>query len=333
VSPFWIQVCVLLLAVALGWALLRAGALAWLKRLLGGQASDAQAFAQTRPHYEDDGAPQATPKADGELVVKQLCLAYMQGDTVAINTAQARLLRMHDRGDELARHLQLVFESLALIERTKSQDTLTSRLQVATLNVKEACALAPEMLTVQHRNELIGVLQEAASGRLEELNNKPAKRRARPLAVDDNYTGPYVMRGGRSRPADAAFLAWTSGELWQMLQAVAKPAHPVDRHFLLQCIVSSTYKQRTDPEMRRACREHAELYLAECPKLLPALKREWKGDVYHVSVFEHYATVLTEDGEIDQAVEVCRTAIGYGLHDNTKSGYEGRILRILKKKR
>ena len=48
-------------------------------------------------------------------------------------------------------------------------------------------------------------------------------------------------------------------------------------------------------------------------------------------MFPYLATVLTEDGHYDEAIEVCRKAINFGLDDGTKSGFAGRIERIRKK--
>ncbi|MFO7911047.1 MAG: hypothetical protein R6V15_02680 [Desulfotignum sp.] len=51
-----------------------------------------------------------------------------------------------------------------------------------------------------------------------------------------------------------------------------------------------------------------------------------------IPVFKMLDIMLEEDGAYDQAVEVCRTALDNGLEDGTKTGFEGRIQRILKKK-
>jgi hypothetical protein len=51
-----------------------------------------------------------------------------------------------------------------------------------------------------------------------------------------------------------------------------------------------------------------------------------------IPVFKMLAIMLEEDGAYDQAVAVCRTALDNGLEDGTKTGFEGRIKRILKKK-
>jgi hypothetical protein len=112
-----------------------------------------------------------------------------------------------------------------------------------------------------------------------------------------------------------------------MLRALSVPTHPIDRHHLLQQIVKATYKSRRDPAMAQKCREIAELHLTEFPRIAPALKRDI-GFLPRVLTFQHYATLLTEAGEFDRAVEVCETAMEYGLGDRTKGGFPARIARI-----
>lgn len=73
------------------------------------------------------------------------------------------------------------------------------------------------------------------------------------------------------------------------------------------------------------------MHVTEFPEIAPALKRDMGGVLPRVSTFQHLATVLTETGEFAGAIRVRELAIEYGLQDNTKSGFEGRIERIKKK--
>lgn len=141
----------------------------------------------------------------------------------------------------------------------------------------------------------------------------------------------YTTRQDKSVRTDAAFDAWTSGDLDQMLKAAKTETNPIDRHFLLQSIVDISYRQRKTEKYKNLCIEYAELHLKEFPAIAPALKKDMDGVLPRISTFQHYSTVLTEDGEFDKAMSICNLAIEYGLHDNTKSGYRGRIERIKKK--
>ena len=140
-----------------------------------------------------------------------------------------------------------------------------------------------------------------------------------------------VRRLRKSVPVDDAFRAWTSGDLAQMLKAASTKTNPIDRHFLLQSIVDATYKLRKEEKYRKLCIEYAEKHLKELPDIAPALKEDMDGTLPRITTFQHYSTVLTEDREYEKAISICKKAIEYGLHDNTISGFEGRITRIKKK--
>lgn len=83
--------------------------------------------------------------------------------------------------------------------------------------------------------------------------------------------------------------------------------------------------------MRSKCREIAEMHISEFPSIAPVLERDMGGTLPRVSTFQHLATVLTEDGEHDRAIEVCELGRSFGLHDGTRGDFEGCIDRIKKK--
>lgn len=140
----------------------------------------------------------------------------------------------------------------------------------------------------------------------------------------------FTLRQGKSVAVDEAFEAWTSGDLELMLKAVKSKTNPIDRHFLLQSIVGTTYKLRKEEKFRNLCIEYSEKHLEEFPELAPALKDEMGGSLPRITTFQNYATVLTENKNFDKAIDICIHALSYGLHDNTKSGFNGRIQRIEK---
>ncbi len=142
----------------------------------------------------------------------------------------------------------------------------------------------------------------------------------------------YTIRMGKSVPVDDAFCAWTSGDLNAMLNALHIKTNLIDRHFLLMGIVAATYKNRSDEKMRALCSQIAEMHLAEFATIAPALKKDMDGPLPRVTTFQLYATLLSEQGEFERAIEVCQRALAYGLHDNTQSGFEGRIERLKKQK-
>ncbi len=155
-----------------------------------------------------------------------------------------------------------------------------------------------------------------------------------PLIQPASEEGPvaYVTRLGKSRPADEAWHAWMSADLDRMLSALDTKTNIIDRHFLLMAIVEQTYKRRSDPQIACTCARVAQLHISEFPHIAPALKKEFDGRLPRVSTFQQYATLLTDQGEYDKAIDVCKKALSFGLRDNTQSGFEGRIQRISKKR-
>lgn len=161
------------------------------------------------------------------------------------------------------------------------------------------------------------------------LTNPPEAMRCDCGFYFKKVTVTKTLRQGKCVPVDDVFNAWTSGDLDEMLKAVNTKTNPIDRHFLLQSIVSETYKLRKNKKYRKLCIEHSEKHLKEFGGIAPALKEDI-GFLPRIATFQHYATVLTEDGEFEKAIAICKQAMQYGLHDGTKSGYAGRIERIKK---
>jgi len=141
----------------------------------------------------------------------------------------------------------------------------------------------------------------------------------------------YVHREGALRNADEVFKAWTSGDITRMEKAIGHRTNPSDRHFLLLHLCAETHKRRAEPQMRAKFLGYARQHLDEFRMLAPALKREFHGTLPRVPSFQTLATVLAEDGAFEEAIEVCELALGYGLEDGTRSGFEGRITRIRRK--
>ena len=140
----------------------------------------------------------------------------------------------------------------------------------------------------------------------------------------------FILRQGKYVPVGDAFSAWTSGDINEMLEAESTKTNSVDRHYFLQSIVGEAYKLRKDEKYKQLCIEYADKHLREFPSIVQVLKDEVGGILPRVTIFQHYAIVLAENGEYGKAIKVCKQAIEYGLYDNTKSGFEGRITRIKK---
>lgn len=166
--------------------------------------------------------------------------------------------------------------------------------------------------------------------KLKSSTNKPTSHR-KSKGRDELKAVKYISRCGETVEADDAFEAWTSGDLDSMVNALDTETNLVDRHFLLMALVDNAYKVRSQPVSGALLRKVAEMHIAEFPEIEPVLEKNMGGTLPRVSTFQKYATYLTEIEEYERAIEVCEIAISFGLKDNTKSGYEGRIERIKKK--
>lgn len=130
---------------------------------------------------------------------------------------------------------------------------------------------------------------------------------------------------------DEVYNATYSGDLNKMLNATELKTTPKNRHFLLQSIVTETYKLRKEEKYKNICLTFSEKHLKEFSVIAPNLIDKINTSLPRVSTFQNYSTLLTELGEFEKAKSVCELAISFGLEDGTKGGYQSRIERINKK--
>jgi len=144
----------------------------------------------------------------------------------------------------------------------------------------------------------------------------------------NNYESvTYRGRGSKTLEASEGFKANISNDFNQMLEAVNSKSDLVDRHFLLQTIISESYKKRNEDVFKEYCLKYSDIYLSEVDSLLTALKKEY-GDLPRVTIFQNYSTLLVELKQYDKAIKICEIAISFGLKDGTKGGFESRIEKI-----
>lgn len=147
-----------------------------------------------------------------------------------------------------------------------------------------------------------------------------------------NEVKSYHTRGGALVESDDRHQAAFSGDFNRMLKQLYNKGDPIDTHFLYLGLVGQTYSRRKEPKARELFKklaiEHVEAFDTICRPLMNEFNI-----LPRVPTFQYLATVYTEDGEYEKAIEVCEKAIAFGLNDGTKGGYEGRIERIKKKMR
>lgn len=104
------------------------------------------------------------------------------------------------------------------------------------------------------------------------------------------------------------------------------------RHRLYQQVIEHCYRGREEDAVRYALIHYAQAHIAEFDEISKPLKKQNGGKLPQVATFKHYAAILTEAGQYDEAIAVCEKALSYDLKDGTKTGYQGRIERIEKLK-
>jgi len=140
----------------------------------------------------------------------------------------------------------------------------------------------------------------------------------------------YHSRGGTTVECDERYDASQSGDFNRMLGQLYKKGDPVDTHFIYLHLIDQAYSGRKDPKMRALFKKLSIEHIEKFASIRGPLTKEI-GILPHVPTFQYLATVYTEDGEYEKAIEVCEKAIAFGMDDGTKSGYQGRIERVKKK--
>jgi hypothetical protein len=138
------------------------------------------------------------------------------------------------------------------------------------------------------------------------------------------------LRNGSLVESDERHKASISCDCSQMLKQLYKKGDPIDTHFLYLHLVDNAYSRRKEPEMRALFKKLALEHVVKFDIIRGPLLKDM-GMLPHVPTFQYLATVYTEDGEYDKAIEVCEKAIAFDLHDWTKGDYQARIERIKKK--
>jgi hypothetical protein len=108
---------------------------------------------------------------------------------------------------------------------------------------------------------------------------------------------------------------------------------PWQRHLIYTRNIEAVYRKRkaSDDAHDRAI-DLSEKYINELQDLKPAVFERFGDEPKVILAFKLLTIILEEDGEYDRAVAICQAALANGIDDGTKTGFEGRIGRIFKKK-
>ncbi|MFH2093459.1 MAG: hypothetical protein ABIJ31_13960 [Pseudomonadota bacterium] len=123
------------------------------------------------------------------------------------------------------------------------------------------------------------------------------------------------------------------GDLPTDLTALKKVKNPLKRHLLYTYKMDAAYKiRKTESEAHDLVIEYGQAYVDDFKNLESAVLEHFGDAPKVVTPFKQLAIVLEEDQSYDLAMTVCKAALKLGIEDGTKTGYKGRMERILKKK-
>lgn len=132
----------------------------------------------------------------------------------------------------------------------------------------------------------------------------------------------------RAEQIQNAISCGTLAELEKLLLDVKSP---LDRHLLLSALAKKLYDLRDQPSMRAKFYEYGGIYANEFDVMLPTIKEDREAWEVAAPLFKWLAIAMEEDRRFDEALDLCRKALDWGLDDGTKTGYAGRMNRIKKK--
>lgn len=160
------------------------------------------------------------------------------------------------------------------------------------------------------RKKISGADEETAQG-LEELESGPSD----------------------SGPADSDQAVMEMTDPIEALKLAYKISDPWHRHLVYTKGIDHAYKKRSSDKAMRTCViEYGQSYIKRFDSLKKAVFDHFGDSPKAVPVFKQLAIVFEEDKAFDKAIKICGAAISYGLDDGTKTGYDGRIERLEKKK-
>ena len=132
-------------------------------------------------------------------------------------------------------------------------------------------------------------------------------------------------------------------KIW-LMDLDARGDEPITRHFIYNSLIELYYRQR---ETRADALESSVRYCIEdierIGRFIAAWKQEEKRiaasvghkipkdeeiEIPRIPSFQRLIIIYEKQGKIKEAIELCQHAIGLGLHDNTKGGFEGRLARL-----
>jgi hypothetical protein len=126
--------------------------------------------------------------------------------------------------------------------------------------------------------------------------------------------------------------ALASEDIGAMESALEETKDPILRNQLLGQINIHYYRLRSDPESRKIFYSFASMHIEEASAVLDALSETGEERPDRYDSFRMLAIAMGEDERYDDAVDICKKALALGLENGTKTGFEGRISRLERKR-
>jgi tetratricopeptide (TPR) repeat protein len=114
-----------------------------------------------------------------------------------------------------------------------------------------------------------------------------------------------------------------------------KDSHPIHRHFIYNALIDLYYRLRNE---RKDALDKCIYYCKEDIQTLPEFLRYWREEYPNdinlplCPSLVRLSIIYENKGELIEAIDVCKNAIALGLQDGTKNGFEGRLIKLQKKK-
>jgi tetratricopeptide (TPR) repeat protein len=105
-----------------------------------------------------------------------------------------------------------------------------------------------------------------------------------------------------------------------------------DLHFQYLEKINYYYKRReVDTNAIDKCIEYCQQDISILPKFRDEYIEEWGNFDIRVPSFRRLAIIYEKQGKYNKAIEVCKLAIKYDLHDGTKGDFPARLTKLRQK--
>ena len=148
----------------------------------------------------------------------------------------------------------------------------------------------------------------------------------RSSATPLNYLGNFISWAVTDKQYDLADV------IVKHCDKIYPAASLVDQHYYLLNAAQGYYRQKkTRPEAIALAEKYALMDVELFPKYKEPLMKKMDGFMPKIPAFTQLAIIYEQTNRYQEAIDICKKAIQYGLHDEGYGGYQGRIEKLQKK--